>query len=236
LKKLIAYITAFCITFLTSSFTGIPSTEKSNTLPRSISGKKYLLAVKAAILYDSLGLREKGLSEDAFDCAYRGYEHLLETNKIPQPGYLTICDFSQSIRQKRLYLIDMANDRVIMNTYVSHGRRSGGEYARKFSNGMKSLQSSLGFYVTANTYVGENGLSLRLQGLEPGFNDKAYRRAVVVHGANYIGAGKTGRSFGCPAVPKKESRFIINTIKDGTCLFIYHPEKKYLTKSRILND
>jgi hypothetical protein len=124
----------------------------------------------------------------------------------------------------------------VLNTYVAHGRNSGGEYARKFSNKIKSLQSSLGFYVTKKSYTGEHGLSLRLDGVEPGINDKAYRRAIVMHGASYIGEGLMGRSFGCPAVPKKESKTIINTIKNGTCLFIYHPEKKYLQSSKILND
>jgi hypothetical protein len=241
-KRLIAYISAFCFTFLTSSFSGMPvADEHPITIQKNLvfnfaadpSGN---ISAKASLLYDSLCLREKGLSKEAFDYAYKGYEHLIEKNRIPQPGYLTICDLSQSIRQKRFYLIDIANDKVLLNTYVAHGRKSGGEYARRFSNGFKSLQSSLGFYLTKNTYVGENGLSLRLEGLEPGFNDKAYRRAVVIHGASYIGEGLAGRSFGCPAVPKKESKVIINTIKNGTCLFIYHPEKKYLQTSRILND
>ncbi|HEY6504330.1 MAG TPA: murein L,D-transpeptidase catalytic domain family protein, partial [Chitinophagaceae bacterium] len=110
-----------------------------------------------------------------------------------------------------------------------------GEYARKFSNRPESHQSSLGFYITKNAYSGEHGLSLRVVGLEPGFNDRAYRRAIVLHGATYIGGGFSGRSYGCPAVPKEECRKIINTIKNGTCLFIYHPEKKYLRGSKILN-
>jgi len=176
------------------------------------------------------------LSEQAFDYAYKGYQHLLEKNMISQPGYLTICDFSQSSKQKRLYIIDIDSDKVVMNTWVAHGHNSGGEYATRFSNRASSRQSSLGFYITRNTYVGEHGLSLRMEGLEPGFNDRAYRRAIVIHGADYIGKGSTGRSYGCPAVPRKESKTIINTIKDGTCLFIYHPQKKYLQTSKILND
>jgi hypothetical protein len=240
LKRFIAYISVFSFSFLASSFTGMPVTGEhnmgGNNSPYPLSaGRDYKIAAMAAVLYDSLCLDEKGLSEEAFEYAYKGYEHLLEENRISQPGYLTICDMSQSIRQKRLYLIDLVNNKVLFNTYVAHGKRSGGEYARKFSNGFKSLQSSLGFYITKNTYVGENGLSLRLEGVEPGFNDKAYRRAIVVHGANYIGAGLTGRSYGCPAIPKKESKLIINTIKNGTCLFIYHPEKKYLQASKVLN-
>lgn len=182
-----------------------------------------------------MGLQEKGLSEQAFEYAYKGYEYLLRRNLINAEAYLTICDFSQSSRQKRLYLIDIADAQLILNTYVAHGRNSGGEYATRFSNRAASRQSSLGFYITRNTYRGEHGLSLRVTGLEPGFNDRAYQRAIVVHGADYIGDGSTGRSYGCPAVPLRESKTIINTIKDGSCLFIYHPQKKYLQGSKILN-
>jgi hypothetical protein len=201
-----------------------------------ITGTSIQLSEEAELLYDSLQLEEAGLSKDAFGFAYKGYEALLEKKKVSQPGYLTICDFSQSSKQKRLYLIDLINYKILLNTYVAHGRNSGGEYATRFSNNPKSLQSSLGFYITKNTYRGEHGLSLRVEGLEPGFNDRAYRRAIVVHGADYIGDGEIGRSFGCPAVPKNESKTIINTIKGGTCLFIFHPQKKYIERSTILND
>ncbi|TMI68436.1 MAG: murein L,D-transpeptidase catalytic domain family protein [Bacteroidetes bacterium] len=194
------------------------------------------IAEKASLLYDRLNLRNLGLSPEAFNYAYRGYEYLLDKNLVNDSAYLTICDFTQSSKQKRLYLIDMLDNKILLNTYVAHGHNSGGEYATRFSNRLRSKQSSLGFYVTQNTYVGEHGLSLRMEGLEPGFNDKAYRRAIVLHGASYIGNGSTGRSYGCPAVPKNESKQIINTIKNGTCLFIYHPDKKYLQGSKILND
>ena len=194
------------------------------------------IPARASLLYDELNLEEKGLSKEAFDYAYKGYEYLLEKKKLDQPEFLTICDFSQSSKQKRFYIIDLANDSLIMNTYVAHGKRSGGEYATRFSNKPSSKQSSLGFYITKNTYSGEHGLSLRVDGLEPGFNDRAYRRAIVVHGADYIGNGSTGRSYGCPAVPREDCKTIINTIKNGTCLFIYHPQKKYLQSSKILND
>jgi hypothetical protein len=128
-----------------------------------------------------------------------------------------------------------------LNTYVAHGKNSGGEYARKFSNRPESRQSSLGFYRTKKTYYGGHGLALTLSGLEAGFNDKAERRKIVLHGSRYIGDnykrwGKyMGRSFGCPAVPMKQSKILINTIKDGSCLFIYHPSKNYLSGSKILN-
>jgi hypothetical protein len=192
-------------------------------------------------LYAVLNLEQKGLSKRAFEYACKGYQRLLKKRAIAKDAYLVICDFSQSSNNKRLYLIDMVNNEVVLNTYTAHGRNSGGEYATRFSNKLKSLQSSLGFYVTEDTYYGEHGLSLRMKGLEPGYNDKAYRRRVVVHGADYIGDSwletnnYMGRSYGCPAIPKTESNFLINTIKNGSCLFIYHPSKNYLKGSKLLN-
>ena len=234
MRKLFVYISVSCLGILSSSFSGIPSI-RSNDFTPLMAGVASIPA-RASLLYDELNLEEKGLSKEAFDYAYKGYEYLLEKKKLDQPEFLTICDFSQSSKQKRFYIIDLANDSLIMNTYVAHGKRSGGEYATRFSNKPSSKQSSLGFYITKNTYSGEHGLSLRVDGLEPGFNDRAYRRAIVVHGADYIGNGSTGRSYGCPAVPREDCKTIINTIKNGTCLFIYHPQKKYLQSSKILND
>lgn len=221
-----------CLHLLISSFTTIP-VENGKLLPAPISFNPNENVVSA--LYATLGLQELGLSEKVFALAHKGYQKLLAKGAINEPAYLTICDLSQSSSKKRLYLIDMMNKQVIMNTWVAHGKKSGLEYAQRFSNRVSSQQSSLGFYVTRNTYQGEHGLSLRVHGMEPGFNDKAIRRGIVVHGARYIGADKRGRSFGCPAVPFSESKELINTIKEGTCLFIYHPTKTYLKGSKILN-
>lgn len=193
------------------------------------------------LIYVSLGLEKKGLNKEAFKYAYAGYKKLEEEGRLNKEGLITICDFSQSSKRKRLYLIDLNEYKLLLNTYVAHGKNSGGEYARKFSNRPESLQSSLGFYRTKKTYYGGHGLALTLSGLEPGFNDKAERRKIVLHGSQYIGENYKrwgrymGRSFGCPAVPMKQSRNLINTIKDGSCLFIYHPSKNYLTGSKILN-
>jgi hypothetical protein len=139
-----------------------------------------------------------------------------------------------------MYIVDVKHFRVLLNTYVAHGKNSGLEYAKNFSNKLQSLQSSLGFYITKNTYFGKHGLSLKLSGLDRGFNDNAERRAVVVHGAQYIGESRAdaaymGRSFGCPAVPQAQSAKVINLIKDGTCLFVYHPSTSYVNKSTVLN-
>ena len=193
------------------------------------------------LIYDSLQLEKRGLKKEAFNYAYTGYKKLEEEGLLNKEGLITICDFSQSSKRKRLYLINLNECKLLLNTYVAHGRNSGGEYARKFSNKPESLQSSLGFYRTKRTYYGGHGLALTLSGLEPGFNDKAERRKIVLHGSRYIGDnyrrwGKfMGRSFGCPAVPMKQSKILINTIKDGSCLFIYHPSKIYLSGSKILN-
>ena len=193
------------------------------------------------LIYDSLQLQKRGLKKEAFNYAYTGYKKLEEEGKLDKEGLITICDFSQSSKRKRLYLINLNECKLLLNTYVAHGKNSGGEYARKFSNKPESRQSSLGFYTTKTTYYGGHGLALTLSGLEPGFNDKAERRKIVLHGSQYIGDnyrrwGKfMGRSFGCPAVPMKQSKTLINTIKDGSCLFIYHPSKSYLSGSKILN-
>ncbi|RYY62241.1 MAG: murein L,D-transpeptidase catalytic domain family protein [Chitinophagaceae bacterium] len=190
-------------------------------------------------LYNQSDLSSQGLSREAFDYAMRGYNKLLAKGKISRPGYLTICDFSQSSRRKRLYLLDITTGEILMRTYVAHGKNSGLEYATRFSNRAESRQSSLGFYTTLQTYFGGHGLSLRVQGMEKGINDKALARNIVIHGADYLGDGRSGdfmgRSYGCPAIPEEECGKLIDLIKNGTCLFIYHPTKQYLKGSRILN-
>jgi L,D-transpeptidase catalytic domain len=196
---------------------------------------------EGTFLYDSLQLGKAGLSKEAFDFAWKGYNTLIEKNYIHRKGVLTICDFSQSSRKKRMYLIDVENYKLLLQTYVAHGRNSGNEFAAKFSNRPESLQSSLGFYITRSTYYGSHGLALKIDGIESGINDKAERRKIVVHGSEYVGSNYLhfskymGRSFGCPAVPATQSKTIINTIKDGTCFFIYHPSKTYKEASKILN-
>jgi L,D-transpeptidase catalytic domain len=191
--------------------------------------------------YDSTGLQQYGLSKQAWIYAFKGYERLVRKGSISNPDIITICDFSLSSRKKRLFIIDLKEGGLLVNTYVAHGRKSGAEYARKFSNKASSHQSSLGFYITRNTYYGDHGLSLRIEGLDRGFNDNALRRNIVVHGSEYVGddfiQGNSfmGRSYGCPAIPAEQTDNIVNTIKNGSCFFIYYPEKKYLAKSKILN-
>lgn len=200
-----------------------------------------MLAAEARDLYGSMKLKKFGLSIKAFEYALKGYKNLVEHGKVMKDQVLSICDFSQSSRRKRFYVIDMAKKKVLINTWVAHGRNSGREYARSFSNSPESHKSSLGFYRTGNTYYGSHGLALKIEGLEKNINDKADERNIVIHGSNYVGASFlsrspiNGRSFGCPALPKKETGKVIQTIKDGSCLFIYHPTKSYIQKSKVLN-
>lgn len=198
------------------------------------------LAAKADMLYDSMQLNLAGLNKAAFEYALKGYDYL-KRKKLIQSPLISICDFSQSSRRKRFYIIDLEEMKLLVNTYVAHGRNSGGEFAKSFSNSPESHKSSLGFYRTLKPYYGEHGLSLRIGGLERGINDRANRRNIVIHGSDYIDDNFiqnnpfAGRSYGCPALPSTEIDEVVNTIKDGTCLFIYHPTKTYIKKSRILN-
>lgn len=191
-------------------------------------------------IYKDLNLQQAGLSRQIVDYAVKGYEKLVDSGLVKNPEYLTIVDLSQSSRNKRFYILDMKNDDLVRNTYVAHGKNSGIDMAKSFSNNFSSNKSSLGFYVTTSTYFGKHGLSLRIHGMEDGFNDHAEARSVVVHGASYVNAGRVnssymGRSFGCPALPENEYADIINTIKDGSVMFIYGSDSNYLQSSTLLN-
>jgi L,D-transpeptidase catalytic domain len=190
-------------------------------------------------VYDSLHLSLKGLSKQAFDFAKQGLQKLVDEGKLLNDSIISIVDFSQPSSQKRLYILDLKNYRILFNTLVAHGSNTGREWATSFSNQNSSHMSSPGFYITRETYQGNNGYSLKLDGMERGINDNAYERGIVIHGAPYVcdeyvnSQGFIGRSHGCPAVPVKMITPIINTIKNGTCLFVYHPS--YISRSSVLN-
>lgn len=191
--------------------------------------------------YDSMHLNNLGLSKTAFIYAMKGFNYLVQHGKVAKDNIISIVDFSQPSSRKRLFIIDVSNLRVLYNTYVAHGVNSGKEYANQFSNIPESNKSSLGFYKTKNTYLGGNGYSLRLSGLERGINDNAEKRDIVIHGAGYVdeslirSQGYIGRSWGCPALPEKLHKPIIDKIKNGSCLFIYSENNAYLKKSKIIN-
>lgn len=173
----------------------------------------------------------------AFEQAITGSQAIERRNK----DIITLIDFTKPSTEERLYVLDIRHKKLLFSSLVSHGKNSGGNYATSFSNKVNSYKSSLGFFVTENTYQGKNGYSLVLNGLEKGINDQAKERAIVVHGANYCSpsvaasAGRLGRSFGCPALPQSLAKPIINTIKNGTLLYIYANDKDYLSQSTILS-
>lgn len=193
-------------------------------------------------LYDSLELNLKGLSKEAYKYAITGYNKLLQSGKLKNNETLTIIDFSLPSTAKRLFVIDMKLGTVLFNTLVSHGRNSGKDMASQFSNCTNSYKSSLGFYLTSETYMGKHGLSMRLEGEEKGINDNALNRGIVMHSAEYVNEdlirsqGYIGRSQGCPAVPPALHKAIIEKIKNGSCLFMYSPAKNYLSKSKFVAD
>ena len=180
------------------------------------------------LVYDSLELDDQGLSHDAFTYAMNGFKKLDDEGALQNDSVLTIIDFDQPSSQKRLYIIDVKNYKILFNTWVAHGRNTGKEMAEFFSNTNESHKSSLGFYITDQTYSGSKGYSLKLKGLEQNLNTNAMRRAIVIHGAPYVSQsfidaqGYIGRSHGCPAIPTALTKPIIQTIKNGSCLFIYN--------------
>lgn len=218
------------ILLLNINFTAIGKSEST----------EFLTEPSDSVLYDSIhfGVVEKPDFE-MFRLALAGFQKLKENRTIRNQDILTLIDFSKSANQKRLWIIDLKNYKVLKHSLVAHGRNTGEEYARKFSNIPESNQSSLGFYITGSIYTGKHGTSLKLHGVEKGINDNAEKRAIVMHAADYVSenfikrVGRLGRSQGCPAVPVEEHKEIINTLANGSCLFIYYPDESYLANSSV---
>jgi hypothetical protein len=241
MKKAIMHIITYMAVVLSSPFKTVSAYEpRTSDVRRPHNEANPELT---SVLYNHIDFGSAArLSYEVFNKAYQGFINLRNAGKLNTlKEIITICDFSLSSSKARLWIIDLKNKKVLFNTWVAHGRGSGGEYANAFSNNSGSHQSSIGFYVTAETYPGVHGTSLRLLGMDKGYNDAASDRGIVVHGADYVSEKIAkdndfmGRSWGCPAVPANLSGPIINTIKDGTCLFIYYPQKDYLQASAWLN-
>ena len=185
-------------------------------------------------VYDKMDLSKTGLELDVFRKAVIGYYNLKDGQKLSSDkNIISIADFTKTSRSKRLWIVDLDSQKLLFNTFVAHGQGSGNDMATSFSNTPNSHQSSMGFYLTNETYFGKHGLSLKLDGMDEGYNTNARARAVVVHGAEYVSTGtikqlgRLGRSHGCPAVPVELTKPIIETIKGGTVLFINGPEEVY---------
>ena len=209
----------------------------SETSPLSIEVDDF--TTFAENLYEALA--DSDLEYEPFEKALKGYLKLQKEGKIEENSYLTVIDMSISANRNRFFLIDVENKKIIHKSIVAHGRNSGGEFAKFFSNKIGSFKSSIGFYRTAETYQGKHGLSLRLDGLEYS-NNNARKRAIVIHAADYVSSvfiqknGRLGRSLGCPSLPQKNYNQIVHKIKNGSLLFIYYPEDNYLKNSLLANS
>jgi hypothetical protein len=180
-----------------------------------------------------------GLGARAFDLAVRAFRRAV-ANGLTAARTLTIIDYSLPSTERRLWVLDLAQGKVLFRELVAHGRSTGENLARAFSNQPGSYQSSLGVFLTGATYIGKHGLSLRLHGLEPGINDHAEERAIVMHAADYVSEdlaltqGRIGRSQGCPAVRPAVARKLIDTIRGGTLVFAYYPDARYEQASQFV--
>jgi hypothetical protein len=181
----------------------------------------------------------EGMSQNAWVHAHAAYARVERDGRAAKP-LLTVIDYSLPSSARRLWVVDLSTNEVVMNEYVAHGERSGGTWATDFSNRRGSNRSSLGTFVTLNTYRGVRGLSLRLMGLEPGINDKALPRGIVIHGTPNVSAaralaGRVGRTEGCPAVPLASARRLVRLLEGGSVVFAWYPDPHFLATSEYLD-
>ncbi|HEV8358030.1 MAG TPA: murein L,D-transpeptidase catalytic domain family protein [Gemmatimonadales bacterium] len=180
-----------------------------------------------------------GMSTDAWVHAHAAFARAERDGRAAKP-LLAVIDYSLPSSARRLWVVDLSTNEVVMNEYVAHGQRSGGTWTTDFSNRTGSNRSSLGTFVTLNTYRGVRGLSLRLMGLEPGINDKALPRGIVIHGTPNVSAaralaGRVGRTEGCPAVPQASARRLIRLLEGGAVVFAWYPDRHFLATSEYLD-
>ena len=229
----------FSITII--SWKPVNATNKVTAAKHAPASAKELFEQYVDEVYQTANLQASGLNEVVFRKAVTGFMNLKSAQKIsPFSSVLTVVDFNKSSRDKRMWIIDLVEKHLLINTWVAHGQGSGDEMANSFSNTDESHQSSLGFYLADDIYVGKHGRSLRLDGLDAGFNDAARAREIVVHAAPYVSQGtinqlgRLGRSWGCPAVSPEVSEQVINTIKGKTVFFINGNDNNY--NSKYLNE
>jgi hypothetical protein len=194
-----------------------------------------------SITIDRAAAVKSGASPDVLNLALAAVSCGVAAGDLETPPTLTLIDYSLPSTTPRLWVFDLRSGTLLFNELVAHGRNSGDNMATKFSDAMESRETSLGLFRTADTYVGHNGYSLRLDGLEPGFNGHARERAIVMHGAPYVDAntakanGRLGRSWGCPALREAVARQVIDTVRGGGVIFSYYPDPAWLKTSKFLN-
>lgn len=183
-----------------------------------------------------------GANPSVLEMAFAATTCAVRAGAVDEPQTLTVIDYSKPSTEKRLYVIDLTANAVLYSELVAHGQGSGANLATRFSNEPNTHASSLGLFVTADTYIGKNGYSLRLKGLDKGFNDRALERAIVMHGAPYVNPdaiptmGRLGRSWGCPALRPAIAKNVIDRVKNGGLVFAYYPDSDWLTSSKYLGD
>ena len=225
------------LAFTTSFISWTPIEKAKTDNNKTTSSAKEMFQQYVSTVYQTAKLQQAGLDINVFQKALTGYINLKLANKLPEnSSVITVVDFTRSSREKRMWIIDLITKQLLLNTWVAHGQGSGEEMANSFSDRNDSHQSSLGFYVTDDVYFGKHGRSLRLDGLDAGFNSNARARAVVLHAADYVSQGaiaqlgRLGRSFGCPAVAPEVVNQVINTIKGKSMLFINDNDSRYTSK------
>ena len=180
------------------------------------------------------------IESEVFNLALNAASCAVRSGKVSNPKTLTVIDYSRPSSQQRLWVIDLTTKELLYEELVAHGQGSGGATATMFSNEPETHRTSLGLFKTDDTYVGKNGYSLRLDGLDKGINDKARERAIVMHGAPYVSEafvranGRLGRSWGCPAIRKDIAKAMIDRVKGGGLVFAYYPDAKWLKSSKFL--
>jgi hypothetical protein len=214
-------------------FTSSPAEAKSQTATSTVTFDSKANAVK------QIESQAPELKDRVLRLALKAYDKA-RAQGLDDQQLLSVIDYSDPSTQKRLWVLDMQHDTVLYHTLVAHGKASGANYAHYFSDRHSSDASSLGVFLTAKTYHDHHGLAMRLKGLDPGFNDQVYSRNVVMHSAWYVSQdfinkhGRLGRSFGCPALSKQVEPQVVNTIKNGSLLFVYYPDSNWLSHSKYL--
>ena len=190
---------------------------------------------------DLAAAKAAGVSVEVLQLALSAIECATQSGDIAAPPTLTLIDYSKPSVEPRLWVFDLSTGTLLFRELVAHGRNTGENLATSFSDTLNSRQSSIGLFVTADTYTGSNGYSLRMDGLEPGFNSHARERAIVMHGAPYVSEeiaarqGRLGRSWGCPALREAVARNVIDTVRGGGVVFSYYPDEEWLSSSKFLN-
>ena len=199
------------------------------------------VAAELGVRIDLASAKADGVSNEALSLALGAVRCAVRSGDIDLPKTLTLIDYSKPSVEPRLFVYDLATGTLLFKELVAHGKNTGDNFATRFSDDMNSRQSSIGLFVAADTYIGSNGYSLRLDGLEPGFNTHARERAIVMHGAPYVNTrfaaaqGRIGRSWGCPALREAVAHQVIDTVKGGGVIFSYYPDQTWLKASRFLN-